>query len=149
MKRIPGLAVVVLFVQTYLIAAANFFHETWSTPTGRNRLQISMASFVPFREYTNMLFFFICRAFLFQYRENINAWIEEKTWRRWRPVLLFVAGTAGFVFVKFRETGLVSWGDVYIVSGYNRFSTVLTAFGSYCILSRWKIGKVGRIQPLL
>ena len=143
-KRILGFAVVVLFVQTYLISAANFILETWSTLTGRNLLKISISSFVPFGGYTNMLFFFICGAFLFQYRENINAWIEEKTWRRWLPVLSFVAGTAGLVFVKFCETGLVSWGGVYIVSGYNRFSTVLTAFGLYFILSRWKIGKVGR-----
>lgn len=142
-KRILGFVLIVLFIQSFLISAVNFLFENWSAITGRNLLQISISRFVPFGGYSNMVFFFIAGAFLFQYRDKINCWIEEKAWRKWIPFLLFVAGTAGLVFIKYCETGLISWGGVYISAGYNRVSTVLIAFGLYFILQSWKIGKVG------
>lgn len=142
-KRILGFVLGILFIYSFWVSAVNFFFENWSRLTGQNLLQISISRFIPFGGYSNMVFFFIAGAFLFQYRDKINCYIEEKVWRKWIPILLFAAGTGGLVFIKYCDTGLISWGGSYISSGYSRVSTVLIAFGLYFILERLKIGKVG------
>ena len=142
-KRILGFVLVILFVYSFLESAVNFFLANLSALTGRNLLEISISRFVPFGGYSNMVFFFISGAFLFQYRDKINGYIEEKAWRKWIPLLSFAAGTAGLVFIKYCETGLIRWGGTYIRDGYGRVSTVLIAFGLYFILQSRKIGKVG------
>ena len=142
-KKALGFVSVVLFIYSFGINAINFIFENLSRLTGLNQLEISISKFVPFGGYSNMVFFFITGAFLFQYRDKINSWFEEKAWRKWIPVLLFAGGATGLVLIKYCDTGLISWGGVYLSSGYSRISTVLIAFGLYFILVRWKIGKAG------
>ena len=37
----------------------------------------------------------------------------------------------GLMFIKYRETGLLIWGDTYLSFGYVRLSTALIAIGLY------------------
>lgn len=140
-KRILGFLVIILFIQGFFVPAVNYFFEIISMQTGRNLLQISISESVPFGGWPNMLFFYIIGAFLFQWRDRINWYLTEKVWRKYIPVILFVAGVGGLIFAKYCKTGLISWGNCYIESGYNKISTILLALGFYLILQNQRIGK--------
>ena len=135
----------ILFVSTFAVSAGNFLFAELSRISGCNLLQISISTIIPFGGWPNMLFCFIAGAFLLQYREKINYYLDEKQWRRWIPMFLFGIGTVGLLFVKWRETGLICWGGVYITDGYNRIMTIILAVGLYLILERWKIRKAGKL----
>ena len=140
-QKTLGFVLIVLFLKSFLVTAINFLFKHWSLQTGRNLLEISISKIMPFGEYSNMLFFFITGAFLLQYRDKINNYIENKPQRKLIPPLLFITGLAGLVFIKYCDTGLISWGGYYITAGYSRLSTVLMSFGLYLILQNWKMRK--------
>ncbi len=92
-------------------------------------------SILTFGNNNNLLFYFLLGAFFLEYQQGADR-KESRRIYRWRlPLsgLCLVIGLIGLMFVKYRETGLVMWGDTYLSLGYVRFSTAFIAVGLYVI----------------
>ncbi len=143
-RQVLKFILAVLFVCSFVVTAGNFFFENLSRITGCNLMQISISSMIPFGSYTNMLFFFIAGAFLFGYRDQIKAYMEKRHCCFWLPAAMIVVGTAGLVFVKYCSTGSVTWGSVYLTSGYSRLMTVILSVGIYLFFQNRPVRKAGK-----
>ncbi len=143
-QQILKFVLVILFVCSFVVTAGNFLFENLSQMTGRNLLEISISTVIPFGSDTNMLFFFILGAFLFGYRGKIKKYMTNHHCRLWLPAVMVVAGTAGLVFVKYCATGSVTWDGEYITNGYSRLMTVILSVGMFLFFQNCPVGKVGR-----
>lgn len=90
-------------------------------------------SILTFGNNNNLLFYFLLGAFLLEYQQGVDRKECGRIYR-WRLPLsgiCLVIGLMGLMFIKYRETGLLIWGDTYLSFGYVRLSTALIAIGLY------------------
>ena len=90
-------------------------------------------SILTFGNNTNLLFYFLLGAFFLEYQNYSDKGKYDWIYKRRLPLsgLCLVIGLMGLEFVKYRETGLLIWGDTYLGFGYVRLSTALIAIGLY------------------
>lgn len=92
-------------------------------------------SILTFGNNNNLLFYFLLGAFLLEYQQHADRRERGQNYK-WRlPLsgLCLVIGLMGLVIIKYRETGLLIWGDTYLSFGYVRLSTALVTIGLYGI----------------
>lgn len=92
-------------------------------------------SILTFGNNNNLLFYFLLGAFLLEYQQHTDrrGCGQIYKWRLPLSGLCLLIGLMGLVFIKYRETGLLIWGDTYLSFGYVRLSTALVTIGLYGI----------------
>lgn len=79
-------------------------------------------------QYANTVFYFLSGVFVMKYLPTIK---NKLSGRRYIAFILMAVGTAGLVYIKYRQTGLLSWGGIYINDGYSHVSTCILSLGFF------------------
>lgn len=100
--------------------------------------RIDINSFVmlmPFVYYGNLLFYFLTGAFVFEYRD----WVKRKLGKYKAALFPFMCiGTGGLMLVKYVDSGLISWGGVYLSEGYSHVLTGLISIAFFLLFMAYE-----------
>ncbi len=90
---------------------------------------------IPFVYYGNLLFYFFAGAFVFEYRD----WVKRKL-GKYKAALfpLMCMGTGGLMLVKYVDSGLISWGGVYLSEGYSHVLTELISIAFFLLFMAYE-----------
>ena len=123
----------VLFVCVFLLNSVNVFLIFMEKQGIANKIRFSMKPVNPFGDYSNILFFFILGAFLFEHKDSIDCFIRKNVYTKCLPWFFIIIGISGIIFIKWIESGTFYWGGIYLKNGYQRLPTVLLAIGMYVV----------------
>lgn len=122
------------FVQGILIPSIN-----WALQTISNLLGIAEFSFngilriLPFSNYSNMIFYYILGAFLYEYRIELSTRVRKEV----LPVLLG-AGTLGMMAIKYADTHTFFWQGLYLANGYSHVITIIVVVAMWLIFCEYE-----------
>lgn len=85
-------------------------------------------SFMPYVNYSYMIFYFCLGAFIFEYKTILNDKVNNIM-----PFGILLFGLLMLILEKYIETGCFRWNNIYISYGYNRISTVIMSVGLFMI----------------
>lgn len=123
-----------------LIPSVNWGANKISAAMGRGEISIiTLNMLMPFNNYANMLFYFIIGAFIFDSRDSIKEFFNE---RRYITIATVVAGVAGLMAVKYLDNGTWRWENIYILDGYTRFSTLILSIGLFLFFLVYDFNKI-------
>lgn len=88
---------------------------------------------LPFSNYSNMIFYYVLGAFLYEYKSEISTKVRKEV----LPVLL-VAGTLGLMAIKYAATHTFFWQGVYLDDGYSHVITIVIAVAMWLIFCEYE-----------
>lgn len=138
--------IVLLFGTGIFPVFLNFIFEIISDIGKIGVLEFSgILKVLPFSGYSNMLFYFIIGALLFEYKTQIKLWLNVKKERKFIPLFLMCVGMIGLIMVKFFYTRSFLWNDYFLPDGYRRISTIFFSLGMYLMIQYYSKNKINSI----
>lgn len=127
--RLLGYLLAVLFLFNQVPATGNLIISVISDFLGKPTWDIApIAQILPFSfRYSNYVTYYLLGALLMDEKDRFS-----------QPVAIALpcVGILGLFLIKFIQTGIFTWGDVYLESGYYWISTMLISCGLFLLTLR-------------
>lgn len=114
----------VLFIQSMVLPELSFWISQQFA---------SLAIFLPFNAWADMIFFFIFGIFCYEYKNKFLKYMN----RGWF-FLVFVSGLVYQLITRYKLNGSFTWDNLYLDNGYNRIGTILLAFSLFSLICFYK-----------
>lgn len=132
----------ITFLDSFFISFFNELFAMLSKTFSINLLDISgLKGILPISSHSNMIFFFLLGALLFEKREYLKSKLNSYKFGIVIPFALIVTGILGLIITKYITASTFKWEGIYLTYGYYRLSTIVLALGIYFVflISDFKI----------
>lgn len=124
------------FISGFFVPFVNYILEVISKIFNVTKTNINdLYQILPFRQYSNTLFFFLLGAFLFKRKEVIKERLNSLKLGKLVPFVMIASGIAGLMILKFTMSGTFLWKGTFINEGYSRVSAISLAVGLWLCFS--------------